>query len=136
MYFYCYVDVFLLLCRFRSRNSVSLCCSVYCLCINVYCTAATGCQPGCSYQNISYPVLSYVLGVFRTSRLITPHFVLLKLCRCDIPISHPCYIYRLSYHFCEALGLVDCHTVPKRWQTTNDICHITQEGEDLTDAAA
>ena len=25
-----------------------LCCSVYCLCVNVYCTAATGCQPNCS----------------------------------------------------------------------------------------
>ena len=27
--------------------SVSLC-SVYCLCVNVYCTTATGCQPNCS----------------------------------------------------------------------------------------
>jgi len=27
-----------------------LCCSVYCLCENVYCTAATGCQPSCSKQ--------------------------------------------------------------------------------------
>ena len=25
-----------------------LCCSVYCLCVNVYCTTATGCQPNCS----------------------------------------------------------------------------------------
>ena len=36
--------VFLLL----SVYSVSLCCSVYCLCVNVYCTIATGCQPNCS----------------------------------------------------------------------------------------
>jgi len=35
---------------FRSGYSVSLCCSVYCLCVNVYCTAATGCQPNCSCQ--------------------------------------------------------------------------------------
>ena len=41
----CYV--FLLLCMFRSGYSVSLCCSVYCLCVNVYCTTATGCQPKC-----------------------------------------------------------------------------------------
>jgi len=34
--------VFLLLCLFRSEYSVSLCCSVYCLCVNVCCTAATG----------------------------------------------------------------------------------------------
>ena len=48
MYSYCYVYVFLLLCVFRSVYSLSLCCSVYCLCVNVYCTAATGCQPNCS----------------------------------------------------------------------------------------
>jgi hypothetical protein len=48
MYFYSYVYVFLLLCIFCSVYSVSLCCSVYCLCVNVYCTTATGCQPNCS----------------------------------------------------------------------------------------
>jgi hypothetical protein len=42
--------VFLLLCSFCSVYSVSLCCSVYCLCVNVYCTVATGCQPNCSQQ--------------------------------------------------------------------------------------
>jgi hypothetical protein len=47
MYSFCYVYVFLLLCMFRSRYSVSLCCSVYCLCVNVYYTTATGCQPNC-----------------------------------------------------------------------------------------
>ena len=36
-YYYCYV------CTFRSRYSVSLYCSAYCLCVNVYCTTATGC---------------------------------------------------------------------------------------------
>jgi hypothetical protein len=35
MYFYCYVC---------SVLYISLCCSVYYLCANVYCTAATGCQ--------------------------------------------------------------------------------------------
>ena len=39
--------VFLLLCVFHSRYCVSLCCCVCCLCVNVYCTAATGCQPNC-----------------------------------------------------------------------------------------
>ena len=38
-----------LYCCYRvSVYSVSLCCSVYCLCVNVYCTIATGCQPNCS----------------------------------------------------------------------------------------
>jgi len=27
---------------------LSLCCFVYCLCVNVYCTAATGCKPNFS----------------------------------------------------------------------------------------
>jgi len=40
--------VILLLCMFRSVYSVSLYCSVYCLCVNVYCTTATGSQPNCS----------------------------------------------------------------------------------------
>ena len=48
MYSYCYVYVFLLLSMFVSKYCVSLCCSVYCLCVNVYCTTATGCQPNCS----------------------------------------------------------------------------------------
>jgi hypothetical protein len=37
--FYCYVYVFLLLCMYCFVYSVSLCCSVYCLCVNVYWTA-------------------------------------------------------------------------------------------------
>ena len=44
---------------FCSVYSVSLCCSVYCLCVNVYCTTATGCQPNCSLTNISYHIVSY-----------------------------------------------------------------------------
>ena len=38
MYFYFYVYVTLLLCMFRSGYSVILSCSVYYLCVNVYCT--------------------------------------------------------------------------------------------------
>jgi len=48
IYSYCYVYVFLLLLMFCSVYSVSLCCSLYCLCVNVYCTTATGCQPNCN----------------------------------------------------------------------------------------
>ena len=47
VYYYCYVYVFLFY-MFRFRYCVSLCCSVYCLCVNVYCTSATGCQPSSS----------------------------------------------------------------------------------------
>ena len=39
---YCVVPLlFVLFCYY-------LCCSMYCLCINVYCTTATGCLPNCS----------------------------------------------------------------------------------------
>ena len=41
-YSYCYVCS--ILCN------VSLCYSVYFLCVNVYCTTATGCQPNYSEQ--------------------------------------------------------------------------------------
>ena len=43
---YCYE--FLSLCLFRSLYSVSLYCSVYCLCVNVHWSAATCSQPNCS----------------------------------------------------------------------------------------
>ena len=33
-----------------------LCCSVYCVCVNVYCTAVTGWLPNCSLTNISYNI--------------------------------------------------------------------------------
>ena len=67
MYPCCYVYVFLLLCMFRSVYSVSLCFSVYCLCVNVYCTAVTGCQPNCSLQNISYRI------IYASPHGVTPH---------------------------------------------------------------
>ena len=61
MYFYFYVYIFLLLCicifyccLFSSVYSVSLCCSVYYLYVNVYCNTATGCQTNCTQQTISY----------------------------------------------------------------------------------
>jgi len=47
MYSYCYAYTFQLLCMFCFGYSISLCCSVYCLCVNVYFTTANGCQPNC-----------------------------------------------------------------------------------------
>ena len=46
---------------FRSRYSVALSSAVYCLRVNVYCTAATGFQPNCSsqiYQNCEKRLLA------------------------------------------------------------------------------
>ena len=65
------VYVLLLLCMFRSGYSVSLCCSVYCLCVNVYFTTATRCQLNCTYQiyrNISYNIICIGAGLFGRDR--------------------------------------------------------------------
>ena len=64
MYFYCYVFLLLYLCiltvyMFRSGYSVSLCCSMYCLCVNVYCTTATGCQTQLQLTNIYHKWRKY-----------------------------------------------------------------------------
>ena len=46
--------VFLLLClciltvMYVLYILISLCCSMYCLSVNLHCTTATGCQPNCS----------------------------------------------------------------------------------------
>jgi len=45
---YVFALLCLCICMFRSGYSVSLCCSVHRLCVNVYCTAATACQHNCS----------------------------------------------------------------------------------------
>jgi hypothetical protein len=74
--------IFLLLCScilivimFFSRYCVSLCCSVYCLCVIVYCTTATGCQPNSSYQ-IYHTINAYSnddISMFRYSGDIVPN---------------------------------------------------------------
>jgi hypothetical protein len=59
--------VFLLLRMFRSRYCLLLCCSKYCLCVNVYCTTPPGVNPIAvneyvsyqSYHIISYHIISY-----------------------------------------------------------------------------
>jgi hypothetical protein len=51
---------------FRSGYSVSLCCSVYCLYGNMYCSTATGCHHNSSlkiYHNISYHI-NFIIGIY------------------------------------------------------------------------
>jgi len=60
MYLYCYIYVFVLLYMFCSVYSVLLCCCVYGLCVNVYCTTSTGCQLNCSYQIHHICVLYFI----------------------------------------------------------------------------
>ena len=78
MYSYFYAYVLLLLRMFCSMYCVSLCCSVYCLYVKLYCSAATGCQPNCSYQN--YHISYQFVTVDHTDRLgqhsfITTHYI-------------------------------------------------------------
>jgi len=88
---------------FCSGYSVSLCCCMYCLCVNVYCTTAIGCQPNCSEQNISiskcqisttaipsslsdaipHPYIFHVLK----SILISSHS--LRVCVCVVTLQNP-----------------------------------------------
>jgi len=57
LYFYCYIYAFLLLFMVCFGYSVSMCCSVYCFCVNVYCITATGSQPNYSSKNMSYNII-------------------------------------------------------------------------------
>ena len=44
----------------RSGYSVSLCCSVYCLCVNVYCNTAIGVSTQLQLTITSYHIISYL----------------------------------------------------------------------------
>jgi hypothetical protein len=61
MYFYCYVYVFLFLSTFCSVYSVSLCCSVYCLFVNVYLYYCHRVSTQFQLTNISY-IISRKVG--------------------------------------------------------------------------
>jgi hypothetical protein len=64
---YCYCVVLLLFVLFCYYYYYYYLCSIYCLCVNVYCNTATGCLPNCrwqiyhimSYHIISYHIISY-----------------------------------------------------------------------------
>jgi hypothetical protein len=89
----CVNCVFLLLCVFRSVYSVSLSCSVYCLCVNVYCTAATGCHPIAVNKYIIY------LNIYHITYVLNPRSVVPAcriLCSCSfpstLPLQTPCQV--------------------------------------------
>ena len=100
-----YVYVFLLLCMFCSVYSVSLYCSVYCLCVNVYCITATGCQPNCSQQIYIYIYIYIYIGLFYLSIFLKKHnfFNLAVLPSCGL------YINRRLSVLLRGTGLVGSH---------------------------
>ena len=72
--------------------SVSLCYSVYCLCVNVYCTTASGCQRNYSLTNISYHI---------TTSNILVHCVCLCVnvyCTTASGCQRNCSLTNISYH--------------------------------------
>ena len=93
MYSYCYVYVFLLLCMFYSVYSVFIVFLMYCLCVNVYCTTATGCQPNCSSQ--IYHIIPYIISY---------HI------KCIIP-------YHISYHIVSyhIVSYIISYNISKDW---------------------
>jgi hypothetical protein len=50
--------------------------SVYCLCVNVYCSTATGCQPNCSFIYIYIIVQFCVMCVAQNKQRVFPCRVL------------------------------------------------------------
>ena len=100
--------VFLLLClcvlifMYCPVFSVSLCCSVYCLCVNVYCTTATGCHPNCSKKYIlSYRIISYNISYHISYHIVS--YIIYRIISYRI-VSFDIISYRIIYH------IVDCLT--------------------------
>ena len=75
---------------FHCGYSVSLCCSVYCVCVNVYCTAATGCQHNRSIQIYINGNNAVILHTELTRTEIRDNrsvllLVLLRICKTHFP---------------------------------------------------
>jgi hypothetical protein len=99
---------FVLLCMFRSLYSV------YCLCINVYCTAATSCQPNCSKKiniNIKNISLVCVCGLSYTAcEAHAPYYI--AICGLNAASRRQALRPIHTYH---AIPLpFPCHAVPLR----------------------
>ena len=80
--FCCYCVLLLLFALF----CYYLCCFMYCLCVNVYCTTATECLPNCSWQiyhiiyiyKLLYMFRVVSLLIMRNTQLYLQHLVLVK----------------------------------------------------------
>ena len=65
---------------------------MYCLCVNVYCTATTGWQPNCSWQiyHIIYHIISY--------HIMSYHIMSYHIISCHIMSYHIISYHVISYH--------------------------------------
>jgi hypothetical protein len=105
MYSYCYVYVFLLLCIFSSGHSVSLCCSLYCLCVKCalyYCQrVSTQLQLTYSSYHIISHHISYHISYHIYHNILYYHFISYHIISYHIISYHiiPYHIiYHVSYH--------------------------------------
>jgi len=93
-----------------------LCCSMYCLCVNVYCTTATRCQPKCSsiYHITSYHFISYFIYHIYIISFHIYHF-----------ISYH-FIYIISYHIYHIISyhIISYHIIPKCYVTRTMFCVV------------
>ena len=115
-----------------------MCCSVYCLCVNVYCTTASGCRPNCSWQIyhiisyhiishhitsyhiISYHIISYHITYHITSyHIISHHIISYHIISHHIISHHIIYVLRVTTDFV-ARGLEDATWMLNRfWIVSN-----------------
>jgi hypothetical protein len=73
-----------------------LCCSMYCLCVNVYCTTAIRCQPNCSYKYIISDVILKARGS-QSVGVITRGFLnMLVFFKFKLRLRNCSYIWNLS----------------------------------------
>ena len=77
-----------------------LCCSVYRLCVNVYCTAATRRLLNCSYiyHIISYHIIYHIIPYHITSHHITSHHIISYHIISYHIISYHIISYHIIYH--------------------------------------
>jgi len=103
-----------------------LCCSVYCLCVNVYCTAATGCQTDCMFNRTRMSHLNklYNLGSWSAS-LIDAGLCVSLLCtmhhavnpnqlRTTLSTHSHVSTCCLLFHLLQTYSPVDCHPLNSR----------------------
>jgi hypothetical protein len=66
--------------------STQLCCSMYCLCVNVYCATATACQPNCVVLCIVCVEMCTVVLPPRVKPIVS--FYVLFVCKCVLYYCH------------------------------------------------
>jgi len=113
---YCYLFLLLCLCilkgMFRSRFSVSFCCSVYCLYVNVHCTTVALVTTHYQLTNTSYHIILYIWRTQATGPIISHIFLNMQL-RTRVPyvryIQKNLLVYPL--HFRLLIGYSNIYVV-------------------------